>query len=352
MFSQFIRSTLAYLIPLHTRTALTTLPEPDRQISVELAGATEEGMVLTRSQEHALPDRGLHKSPTIGSLIVLVEKRKADHDPTPGSCQANSKRRRITTEPDFIEALQPDASFHTPTTLPSISQLPSKPYVSDDQKSANHDISGMNDTSVMPPSTASPDHIKDMFAVSDEEDSASAVRNGSSLVEGNYELQKDHVSSESLCRVQEVPDETLSSLGCSNDRQNGKDSRMELSSLVELAEDIHAIDPLVEVLEKKQVAEPMIESQKAVHKRFGSEELEVPIVPEHGISNGDSTSGAIEQTDTVSEVDVEIEDEAPETVTASVGLDQARAAVSEAAKVAKTYVDLRYYLLLLPFDTS
>lgn len=74
---------------------------------------------------------------------------------------------------------------------------------------------------------------------------------------------------------------------------------------------------------------------KAEHKRFGSEDLreEHPSNLDPDVVNGTMTGNPVKV-----EVDIESENEAPETVTASKGLDQARSAAIEAAKVADTYV--------------
>lgn len=287
--------TLALMFPINLRSEqkLYTVPksasnlsvnlELDRQLQTELAKVIEATMAPSRSQEPIAQTKDCSSSLANEASALQIKKRKLSQGPKTNPISDDTKRRRISIEPEvivlsnkldigldvpdektFLNKDTEDDATHTTTT--------NKAENADEQTST-----GMTEQKILP------------------------------------ETEKDLNMGESATKLSAFS-------------TNGKSvlHRVERKN-VEIGNELH----------------------KRIHKRFGSEDIQsnLPhtdsrdIVAVQGIDSQEDVQANNDSH--------ESEDDAPETVTAATGLAQARLAISEATKIAERYGILVYWETVL-----
>lgn len=288
MFSRFLKSTITFFSSSSTTASLGRKPEGGQQLQAELAEAAAKTMVSTRSQDHVLPGNDVQGDLVVRSQPVLNKKRKEDQSPgiTPNKTATKRRRKESVTEAITTETI-----------------------VTVDDGANGHDI---------PSSTRSAQLSFDLSQPQSDEATEQVV------LSSNNTASKSQSSSGKFSHIAIA----INSTNGSTPNDTGKpSSKGKVPKKRRKSQDSNLADEL-------PASEPASNAPKATHKRFGSEDLIPPSTNTEAPSAATPTKPNNEA-ENDAESDAESSDEAPETVTASAGLDQARAASSEAAKAVK-----------------
>ena len=324
MFSRILRSSVALLFPNNASFNPASSSQIDQQLQTELERAAEQGMVSTRRQE-TTPAAGVsHLSKTLDPHAVVREmKRKADDEGEESPAQTVTKKRRRSAESNGRAA------------SPSSASKPEQPPRRASAQATHGDANGTEDNNGsehQPLVRSNSENFSDVLAVAVDQ-----------AIDGK---KKDEPIQDPINR----PIKTFlnSALSGEHDKakmdiENPKRSRKgkTLKKISKDAEGVAGVDE--RKVDTSSLGEKPTRSTstnvKAIHKRFGSEDLEVPvIVPLNGEVE---RKGSLEN---IFKDEGESDDEAPDTVTVSAGLEKARTLAIDAAKVAARYIISRLYL--------
>lgn len=286
----------------------------DQQIQIELERAAQQGMVSTRSQE-STPAGGISQD------VVLKKKRKAGGGGEDLPAQPATKRRRRSVKSNSDAA-------------PSSVHKPSRPRRRGSAKTMNGDVVRVMDREQSdresdqepssqgsrPTSPPMPGIATDQTVGEDKEDKAIEV----AIVKPIYTRD---MSNEVLDAHDQVK---LGAEGATRSRKGRtKGKRTEDPEGIASVDKSGAESSTI----RNKPGSSFATATQATHKRFGSEDVEVP----RTVSSS-SIEGRKGSREDVSEDEVESGDEAPEMVTVSGGFDKARTSALGAAKVAARYV--------------
>lgn len=326
MSSGNLRSSNAFLLPYDSPSDSAISLQVERQIRIELEQAAERGMVFTRSQDNtpaagaSLPSKILHPQ-----VSVLDKRRKVDDEGEDSPAHAVTKRRRTS------------AKSYDDAAPSSGARKPGRPRKSDSKQDTIADVVHVveHNQSDQEPSThvsrpdppQTPANTMEKTIDYDEKDKAVEVdinkpSHTPSLGHNALEAHKQARSSSgsaSTPRKAKSPRKGKDSDGFAG--VNGNGASMSTQG--------------------RKPQTPSVTAAKATHKRFDSEDIEVPATLPSAIVEGREGSQ-----EWISEGAHESEDEAPETVTASAGFEKARTSAMDAAKVAARYIFSRLRLCI------
>ena len=317
MCSKFLHFLATFLFPLNVLRESLSVLQVDQQLQTELDQAAEKGMVSTRSHDNTPASATSKASKALYPQVLVHEKkRKIGNEIGESPAQAVSKRRRKSmtansdeTPPSAIRkrgkprknAAAKTTSGDTPTTInhrevyqePSPhNSRPTSPQINGMATNGFHDVSG-EDKAIK---EVTDDHTKEprseALDVQDQEtlDTEGATRAGRGGI-----LKK----------------KTKSPKRDADAGENGANGNSV----------------------RDQPKTPIVTTTKAIHRRFGSEDVDVlEIASAIGI---EERKGSRED---LSEDESKSEDDSPEMLTASAGLDQARTLAKGQLKVATRYV--------------
>ena len=325
MFLSILRSSVALLFPDNAPLEPVSSSQVNQQLQTELEQAAEQGMVSTKSQE-ATPAPGVpHPSKTFYPHVDVREmKRKADNEGGESPAHAVTKKRRRSAESNGHAA------------PPSSSSKPERPRIRGSANATYGDANGTEDNDGSDQQhlvRSNPENSSEVPEVAVDQ----AINGG----------KRDKPMQESINGPMATSNLTTALLSeydqAKADVENPKRSRKgkTLKKRSKDAEGVAGVDE-----RKGDTSSPgkkpegtTYKNAKATHKRFGSEDLEVPeMIP----LNGDAErKGSLEN---ISEDEGESDDEAPDTVTASAGFEKARTLAQDAATVAARYIISRLHL--------
>lgn len=323
MFSRILRSSAALLFSNNAPLEPVSGSQVDQQLQTELERAAEQGMVSTRSQEPT-PAAGVSQpSKTLYPHVVVHEmKRKPDKEGKESLAQAVTKKRRRSAESNGHAA------------PPSSASKPEKPPRGTSAQATYGDANGTEDNNGSehgPIVRSNPENFSDVLEVAVDQ-----------AIDGK---KRDEPIQNPINR----PMETLSNSALLNEQnqakmngENPKRSRngKTLRKRSKHAEGVVGVDEREVDTSSFEKNPPRSTSKNAtaIHKRFGSEDLQVPVmVP----LSDEERKGSLEN---IPNDEGESDDEAPDTVTASAGFEKARTLALDAAKVASRYVISRLHL--------
>lgn len=282
----------------------------DQQIRQELAEAAPPGMVTTRSQEHNTGDSFLVEHLKTDTPAGQTRKRTVDDEDKRTPSQSAVKRRRVSLEKDDVAVADPAGSDGL-LKEEAINQASDEAQRCLDgidlSISGSQSIPEHHAPESRPPTAEAPTSSTVIELQGSEVDSASSGNGESSGRNGLH-----NQSNTSQKRKKTEPTHS----GTSGELHTARTSS------------IHATNG--EKGDKPEVKKP-------THKRFGSEEpsaaSDQPFPQDARIRPLDTPMQGANASDGSSDSG----DDAPETVTASAGLDQARSAAAEEAKAAERY---------------
>jgi hypothetical protein len=308
MFSRLFHNTRSIFSPSSHPLDGPLIANPDQQLQTELAQAVEEGMVATRSQDHTLDDLDVQDVVDQTPLSLRLKKRKVagGEDGTPDQGTAR-KRRQTETNSENGGVVATDASIHTDEI--SMRQSGEDGDVDGDNEPLRRDSPGSRATSEKLHTIQRKDDVDEEASINVTDRLQVKETPRSLAQEDDKDVIPSSASSQTTRRRRKSSeqDATDGVLG------NGTTPKDELSKSTE-----GNTPPAV----------------KATKKRFGSEDIEMPITA----PKTPEVEDVVDQLS--SDASGESEDEAPETVTASAGLEKARAKAFEAAETVVRYASL------------
>ena len=325
MFSRFLRSSAALLFPNNVPLEPVSGSQVDQQLRTELERAAEQGMVSTRSQEPTLAAGVSQPSKTLYPLVVVHEmKRKADKEGKESLAQAVTKKRRRSAESTGHAA--PPSSASKPE--------PSRRMASANATSGNaNGIEDNNGSDHQPLVRSNPENSSEVLEVAVDQ----AIDGGKreKPMQGSINRPMETFNLNDML----LDEHDQAKMDVENSQRSRKGKTLHKRS--KDAEGIAGVDDRkVDTSSPgNKPKESTYKNAKATHKRFDSEDLEVPgMVP----LNGDGERK--ESLENISKYEGESDDEAPETVTVSAGFEKARTLALDAAKVAARYIISRLHL--------
>ena len=327
MFSRILRSSVALLFPNNAPLDPASSLQVDQQLQTELEQAAEQGMVSTSSQE-TTPAAGVsHPSKTLYPYVVVREmKRKADEVGEEAPAQAVTKRRRRLARSNGHAA------------SPSSASKPEQPPRRASAQATYGDTNGTEDNTGsehQPLVRSSPQNVSDVLEV----DVDQAID----------EKKRDEPIQDPINRPMEIflnsallDEHEQAKMDVDNPKRSRKGKTPKKRS--KDAEGVAAVDErkVDTSIPEKDPSMSTSEHAKATHKRFGSEDLRVPVMVPF---NGDGERKA--SLENISKDEGESDDEAPDTVTASASFEKARTLALDAAKVAARYIISRLHLWII-----
>lgn len=283
MFSHFLNFTRIFCPRSRTSANPRSGLEAEQQLQNELARAISATTFSMGSQQHALPSNDGQEPSTNGLPPASKMKRKAERSLDTTPVEGNTKRRQKDPVAKATSLLE-DSVDGKPLTSP---RQPIEPSFNIEEPQ-NGEIFGR------------------VSLGSDETSPRGSVPTPSAPVG---------------C----VHNDTVTSKASDRQLKNGKVAKERRKAQ---SPDSSGDAPTTQSLPKPP---------KATHKRFGDEDFNPPKTASPSTSIEDPPIVVHAEDNVEAENEADSSDEAPETVTASAGLKQARAAVSEAAKVAKRY---------------
>jgi len=294
MVSRFFTEILPSLLRLRATSIPSCKPDPEQQILAELATAAEQAMVATRSQDHTprSPPK-LVKSPAVaedtpsGKVSRVSQKRRFVPEVLVDGGHQNTKRRRSNAASE-----QPD-----PHTISSSKSAQRRTVLQ--QSNGNK----QSTVPIAPPTDAPglPNDGIEVRVVINKRLSKTASPEDEKAVQANSSPESDAQDSSTR-----------------NGRGN-KEAPLR---------DVKAPSALFRPSGLQTSHSP----NKARHKKFDDEEPLITSLPTPPDAARDDAKQMVQSE---KEDEAESDDEAPETITASKGLDQARHATEEANKAMK-----------------
>lgn len=315
MFSRLLHNTRSILSQSKLTTNLPLKSTPDQQLQTELIQALEGGMVATRSQDHTLDDVDVQDLVDQTPLSTRSKKRKVDGGEDVTLDQAASKKRKRTSSKDGVAAT---TNPSTPAEDTSVKRSIRKRIDDGDNEPFQGGI-GVSKTKKLTGSAsiASKDPYKNRLYGDVDEGSRLSVADG---------LQEERMPELGAQRDDKDVIPYSTTLQPTKRRKPPKTQEVTQGFLGKMGV---SKDKFSKIVNGK--APPAV---KATKKRFGSEDIEIPIT----VSQGAKVEHVVDEVQ--SEARGDSEDEAPETVTASAGLEKARAKALEAAETVARYASL------------
>ena len=309
MFSKFLHSLAVFLFPYSLSSDSEFSPRIHQQIQIELEQAIARGMVSTRSQD-TTPIGGASQN------FVRGKKRKTGKEGEDSPAQPATKRRRASAKLDGDAALS------------SSPPKQGRPRRRGSAKIADDNVTHVKDhnESIEEPSFPGSHTIPAPLPGINSDQPLENVED--KIIEGG--MKKPNNTSDTGSEVLDAHDQVkFSAEGATRSiKGRARKERMEDSEGVA---NMHKNSANVDTKSKKSPI-PFTTAAKPSHKRFGSEEPEVPgTIPTIGMEEQRESPGELSEDESVSG------DEAPEMVTASAGFDKARTSAQGAAKVAARY---------------
>lgn len=319
MFSRLLYSSSDSLSPYHAHSESSSSLHVDKQIQTELEQAAERGMVSTRSQDNTPAGAASQPSKILYPQVVVREKkRKVDTEGAESPAQAATKKRRRSAKSNRDAAPSSNA------------RMPGRPGRSASTKAVHGDVAEAidhNESDQKPSTQGSLSNSPQTPGMTTEQTIDDGKEGKAIEVATNIPNNTLGLDDE----VSEADDPAKPDAGSATRSRKGmtsKERRRDSERTARVEEDLADIS-----MREKKPDTPLATAVKATHKRFGSEDIEVP---------RPFTSSGIEEREggqeDLSEHDGESEDEAPETVTASAGFEKARTSALDAARVAARYV--------------
>ena len=281
--------------------------EANQQIQAELAHAIEDGMVTTRQQEHASADTSLVEG-LEGDKPKYLRKRKGDNEVEEILGKSGLKKKRVNGGPDH------SAVDATKSNSPKVR------------------ISSLNDGAIVDgPLPQEPEAITHPNSPTLETPGFEMSPNSMGLTNGKRnEIPAKPLGSMSEETIEAGVSEELGDDIPTKSNSGKKRKRQDQAN--------HATNGGVNATSPKKLAsvkDNALEIKKPTHKRFPSEEPETFLhLSSHNDAQDHDTSGDLKKP-SAPHVEDDSDDDAPETVTASVGLAQAQSASAEASKAAE-----------------
>ena len=312
MFSNLFQATKAIFARPPALVYLSSHSTVDEQLQIELANAVEKGMVTSRRQEHLLSDDESLRAIQNGTAKVQSRKRKTEHDMDITPKQSSPKRRRRDMSTAIFGPGSPTVVESPEKPLSANKEYKLKPQAMGDQTNNAQNltgevIAGEVDRTVV---TSTP---STNVAVQ-----GSSTANGDSIVDAvgstldSY--QPPGKASDGTQQVNFVRQKKISSV-----RDFKRREKFGFEEPVTASRGV-----------------PASTISKATHKRFGSDDIELsdPLSFEVKADIDQSKrEGYLRE----AVIEDNSEDDAPDTVTASNGLDQARMAVKEVSNAIERY---------------
>jgi len=302
MFSHFLNSTRIFFLRSRTPANPRSGREAEQQLQDELARAISENIFSMRSQEHALPSNDGQGLSINGLPPASKRKRKAERSLDTTPVEENTKRRR-------------------------------KDSVAKATSSSEDGVDGNALTSPRQP-------IEPSFNIEESKNSE---------ISGRVSLGSDETSPRALYPSVPTPSAPVGFVHNDTVTPKALDRQLKKGKVAKKRMKAQSPDPS----EDAPTTQPLPNPPRATHKRFGNEDFNPPKTVSSSTGIEDSPIAVPPEDNVEAENEADSSDEAPETVTASAGLKQAKAAVSEAAKVAKRYRpifsrDFHEHFLTLP----
>ena len=309
MFSRFLNSLVVFFFSYNVSSDSDFSLQIHQQIQIELEQAAARGMVSTRSQDNT-PIGGASQN------IARGKKRKTGKEGEDSPARPATKRRRGSAK------LNGDAALSSSARRRGSPRRRGSAKIANDDVTyvANHNESIQEPSLQGSPTIPAPlPGINSDQTLEDEEDKAIQLA-----------MKKPNNTKDIGSEVLDAHDRVKTGAEGATRSTKGK-ARKERMKDSEGIVNMHKNSANVDTESEK----PRISSTTAAkpsHKRFGSEEIEVPgTVSTIGIEKRKEGPGELSEDESASG------DEAPETVTASAGFDKARTSALGAAKVAARY---------------
>ena len=309
MFSKFLHSLVVFFFSYNVSSDSGFSLQIYQQIQIDLEQAAARGMVSTRSQDNT-PIGGASQN------VARGKKRKTGKEGEDTPAQPATKRRRGSAKLDGDAALSSSARKRGRPRRRGSAKV-----ANDDLTHvANHNESIQEPSLQGSPTTPAPlPGINSDQTLEDEEDKAieMATKKPNNTEDIGTEVLDAHD------RVKPGAEDATRSTKGRAKKERMKDSE----GIVNMHKNSANVDT-----ESEKPTMAFTTAAKASHKRFGSEEIEVPgTISTIGIEERKEGPGESSEDESVSG------DEAPETVTASAGFDKARTSALGATKVAARY---------------
>ena len=318
MFSRLLHSTRSIFSHSKPATNLPLKLTPDQQLQTELIQALTGGMVATRSQDHTLDDVDVQDLVDQTPLSTRSSKRKVDGGEDVTSDQAASKKRKRTSSKSK-DGVAATTNPSTPTEETLVKQSNRKEIDDGDNEPSEGGIRVSKTRKLTGSmSIASKDPYTNRLYSDGDEGSRLSVADG-------------------------LQEERIPELGAQRDDKDMIPYSTTLQTTKRRRKPLKTQEVTQGFLGKVRVSEDKFSkivngkappAAKAIKKRFGSEDIEIPIT----VSQGAKVEHVLDEVQ--SEASGDSEDEAPETVTASAGLEKARAKALEAAETVARYASL------------
>ena len=318
MFSRLLNSSAAFLFPSNALNESASSSQVDQQIQTELDQAAEQGMVSTRSQD-STPTGGASRPSKLlyPQVIVHETTRKSRNEEPESPAPAVTKRRRRSTKPNG-EAASSSSVRKRGRPRKSVSSK----FGNGNEGHAIDRNEPDQEPSTQGSGLASPQTAgKTTEQAINDDEKYKTIEMAVNKPNSNDEITETHI------RARPHSGSPTRSRHGETQKRRRKNSDG-ITSL-----DGDGVDTKIS---GKKPEIPPVTAAKATHKRFGSEDIEEPVmVPSNGV---EEREGGRED---VLEDEGNSGDEAPETVTASAGFDKARASALDAAKIAARYMTSR-----------
>lgn len=292
-------------------------PQPDQQLQAELEQAAEVGMVATRSQDHTLDgievqDIIENGPPSIGT--VTKRKNGYGEDSTPTK-SADNKRRRISKS-KVNEASKPIAAEPSEMNSKKQNRKASKRRTRESTPGEGTTLRDLTTASIPPPTASLAPKKRRSEILAGQEVMTSVVIK---LKESTTSENPAHEGSEKVARN---PMASQTTKRRKKPREDGEAKNRLPKKTMEVNKIRKAAVP-----DPTKTKSPAAKATKATHKRFGSEEIEVP-EPQPQVKEGNGEEDRSLE---------ESEDEAPETTTVSAEKEKAGMAAVETENAAARY---------------
>ncbi len=318
MFARILHSLAAFVFSHTTPSHLTSIFQADQQLQTELEQAAEQSMVSTRSKDntpaHSAPQTS---KPLYPLVLVHDQKRKIGNEGETSPAQAVTKRRRKSANSNGDGAPSSSAGKPgKPRGRPS-----TKTGIGDAARTTDYNEPGPESSTQGSPTSPQTSEITTKRPLDDNKEEKVvevAVNKPNDINDPGSEVLDSHD------QVKLNGESTTISRRSRKPKKKSED----LEEFIQMHKNGADTSP-----SGKKPETSFDSTAKATHKRFGSEDTDVP---------GAVHSGGIEERKWVpeglSEDEGESGDEAPEIVTASAGFVKAHTLAQESAKVAARYV--------------
>ena len=303
MLSRLLHTCRELFFPSSSFTHIFPASQADQQLLSELAQAAGSAMAPTKSQDYNGKTRALEEEQ--GLVSTRSSKRRTEDKLDGAAGRLAPKKRRILTEKQDIASVPETALAEDFNSL--------------EGPNGNNDAHERIPLESNPTSAATPPPNFSQYT---------------SEIAGKFRKEESTISKNADSTEKALEEETDSAHPeASTEQATQRQKNLKRVAKGTTKETVVNDDRLSKsVPDDVDVKSTLIMAPKRNHKRFASEELETSELHEQDVGNGqEALHGQL------SEVSSSSEDEEPETVTATDGFGQARAAAIDAAKVSARY---------------